>query len=117
MTSSTPVKAATDGMITSTDTKDPVHELRRSERCGLISLACDAVHAASDLGHEMHTGIYKPGTVPTAEVQRRLLAALTCLETAEHYLRMLDEVIDAGLDEATDRDQTQDTDTRDPWAV
>jgi hypothetical protein len=116
MTSSTPVKAATDGMITSanTDAEDPVDELRRSERCGLISLACDAVHAASDLGHEMHTGIYKPGTVPTAEVQRKLLAALTCLETAEHYLRMLDEVIDPGLDEATDPAKPEDSD---PWAV
>jgi hypothetical protein len=114
MTSSTPVKAATDGMITSAEVKDPVRELRRSEGCGLISLACDAMHAASDLARQMHTGIYKPGTIPAAEVQRQLLAALTCLETAEHYLRMLDEVIDPGLDEAADPAKPEDAD---PWAV
>lgn len=116
MTSSTPtINAATDGMITSTNaepgTTDPVADLRTQEAHGLISLACDAVRATMDLAHEIHTHVYKPDGTSAAESQRKLLAALTCIQTADHYLRMLDEV----LADVPDPSSPRDADTGDPW--
>ncbi len=114
MTSSAPINAAADGMITSTTGPvDPVATLRDEEAKGLISLASDALHAASDLVHELHRHIYKPdATISAAESQRKLLATLTCMETAEHYLRMLDEV----LPDVPGTGDPRDAGTDDPWA-
>jgi hypothetical protein len=113
MTSSTPINAATDGMITSTTGPvDPVANLRDEEARGLISLASDALHAALNLAHEIHTHIYKPEVTSAAESQRKLLATLTCMETADHYLRMLDEVL--AYVPGTGDPQAAGTD--DPWA-
>jgi hypothetical protein len=93
MTSSTPtIKAVPDG-TTGTDTSDPVAELRRDEAQYLISIASRAVSTIGEVTSQMHEQIYTPGGTPAAETQRLLLAALTCMETAEHYLRMLDEVL------------------------
>ena len=111
MTSSTPtIKAVTDG--TSTGIKDPVAELRHDEAQHLISMACDAVNATGEVLHEVHSHIYKPAGTPAAETQRLLLAVLTCMETAEHYLRMLDEV----LADVPDSGAPPEADTDDPWA-
>jgi hypothetical protein len=93
MTSSKPtIKAVPDG-TTGADTSDPVAELRRDEAQYLISMACRATSAADEVTSQMHTQIYQPGGIPAAETQRLLLAVLTCMETADHYLRMLDEVL------------------------
>jgi hypothetical protein len=116
MTSSTPIKAAPDGMITSTKPEHGLTDLRERESRGLISLATDAISVASDVGHDIHRALYdRSSTVSATDVQRQLLETLTCLETAEHYLRMLDEVIDPGPDEA-DCDKPEDTKTGDPRA-
>jgi hypothetical protein len=116
MTSSTPIKAAKDGMITSTKPEHGLTDLRERESRGLISLATDAISVASDVGHDMFQAIYdRAGTVSATDVQRQLLETLTCLETAEHYLRMLDEVIDPGPDEA-DCDKPENAKTGDSWA-
>jgi hypothetical protein len=113
MTSSTPINAASDGMITSkTEQKDPVACLRDEEARGLISVACDALRVTSDLAHQIHTHIYKPDGNSAAEPQRKLLAALTCMETADHYLRMLDEV----LAYVPGTGDPQNAGTDDPWA-
>ena len=113
MTSSTPINAATDGMITSASGPvDPVATLRDEEAKGLIHLASDALHAANSLVHEIHTHIYKPEATSAAESQRKLLATLTCMETAEHYLRMLDEV----LPDVPGTHDPHDAGTDDPWA-
>jgi hypothetical protein len=112
MTSSTPIKAARDGMITSeTGPVDPVAHLRGEEAKGLIGLASDALHAACNLTHDIHAHVYKPDGNSAAESQRKLLATLTCMETAEHYLRMLDEV----LADVPGSDGPRDADTGGPW--
>jgi hypothetical protein len=117
MTSSPPINAAPDGMITSATPAHGLTALRERESRSLISLANHAISAASDLGHDMHQAIYSTeNTVSVADVQRQLLETLTCLETADHYLRMLDEVIIPGPDEA-DCDKPEDAKTGDPWAV
>jgi hypothetical protein len=70
--------------------------LREKEAQALISLACAAVHETSDLTHEMHGLIYDAdkADVPDARLQQSLEEALTCWQTADHYLRMLGSVID-----------------------
>jgi hypothetical protein len=94
MTSSTPtIKAVPDGTTGADTTRDPVAELRRDEAQYLISLACRATSAADLVTSQMHAQIYEPDGTPAAETQCLLLAVLTCMETAEHYLRMLDEVL------------------------
>jgi hypothetical protein len=113
MTSSAPINAARDGMIASTtEHDDPVARLRNEEAHGLISVACDALHATSDLVNQIHTHIYKPDGTSTAEAQRKLLAALTCMETADHYLRLLDEV----LAYVPDTGDPQDAGADDSWS-
>jgi hypothetical protein len=100
MTSSTTVKAVTNGTGTSTETKETEREhgvavLRDKEAKALISLACDALSETFDVNHEMHGLIYgKDDSVPDAQIQRTLEEALTCLQTADHYLRMLGSVLD-----------------------
>jgi hypothetical protein len=70
--------------------------LREKEARALISLACDALHETSNLGHEMHGLIYDAdkADAPDARFQDFLEEALTCWQTADHYLRMLGSVID-----------------------
>ncbi len=109
-TSSTIVKAVSNG--TTTETKPARREhgvavLRDKESKGLISLTCDALSQTSQVTHEMHGLIYDlDAEVPGAQLQQQLEEALTCLQTADHYLRMLGSVID---------ERTGDTPA--PWPV
>jgi hypothetical protein len=98
MTSSTPtIKAVTSGPTSDPKPEHGLSVLRRIEAQGLIRIACDALSETSEIASQIHRGVYSdPGTVPAADLQRLLLDALTCMETADHYLRMLDEVIDPG---------------------
>ncbi len=70
-----------------------IARLRDLEAQALISLACDAISAAGDAGHDLHTAIYRPEEGGEADTGRVLLDALACLETADHYLRMLDGIL------------------------
>jgi hypothetical protein len=98
MTSSTTkIQAVTDG---TTNGGSPPREhglavLRSMESKGLISLAQNALHQTCDAGHDLHAAIYgsEPGT-SDAPLERLLCEALACLETADHYLRMLGSVLD-----------------------
>ena len=87
--------AAASGTTTKNDTNGRprgIARLRDLEAQALISLACDAISAAGDAGHDLHTAIYRPEN-GEADTGRVLLDALACLETADHYLRMLDGIL------------------------
>jgi hypothetical protein len=94
----TPITAATNGADTNAEPERPRHglpALRAREGRELISLGMDALHEASNLGHDMHSVLY--GDDPVAsypQLQAQLTEALTCLETAEHYLFMLGSVFE-----------------------
>ena len=94
VTSGTP--AAASGTTTTKNTANGrprgIARLRDLEAQALISLACDAISAAGDAGHDLHTAIYRPEN-GTSDTGRVLLDALACLETADHYLRMLDSIL------------------------
>ncbi len=90
------IPAAASGSTTkNTATGRPrgIARLRDLEAQALISLACDAISAAGDAGHDLHTAIYRPEEGGEADTGRVLLDALACLETADHYLRMLDSIL------------------------
>ena len=100
MTSSTTttIKAVTDG---ATDTEPAKRErglaaLRAKETRSLVSLACDAISETSGITNDMHRLIYEldDAAAPGAPIQQSLEEALTCWQTADHYLRMLGSVID-----------------------
>jgi hypothetical protein len=97
MTSSTAQKASNGA---STETKPAKAEpgiavLRGKETRALISVACDGISETSQVAHEMHKLIYdRDAEVPDAQLQQQLEEALTCLQTADHYLRMLGSVLD-----------------------
>ena len=99
MTSSTTkIQAVPDGTTTNGVTPPREHGLavlRSKESRSLVSLAQDALSQTHDLGHELHGAIYgyKPGT-SDAPLEQLLCEALACLETADHYLRMLGSVLD-----------------------
>lgn len=94
MTSSTITPAVSNGG----EPARPEHGvavLRSKESMGLISLVQDALSETYDVGHEMHAAIYgKKPEVTDAQLEQMLCEALTCLETADHYLRMLGGVLD-----------------------
>jgi hypothetical protein len=98
MTSSnTTIKAVSDGTATEPEKRDyGLAVLRATESARLISLVIDALHQTSEVTHEMHGRIYKENTanLPDAQLQQSLEEALTCLQTADHYLRMLSSVLD-----------------------
>ena len=92
---STTIRAVSNGTTTKNDTTGRprgIARLRDLEAQALISLACDAISAAGDAGHDLHTAIYRPEN-GEADTGRVLLDALACLETADHYLRMLDGIL------------------------
>jgi hypothetical protein len=101
MTSSTDkIQAVTDG-TTPTDPKPPergLAVLRRREAESLLRVIIDALYETQSLTRGMEEGLYDaaPGVIPHAQLGSQLLEALACLETADHYLRMLDGVIDTG---------------------
>src|ERR1022692_3956514 len=98
MTSSTTtIKAVSDGTATEPAKRDyGVAVLREKESARLISLVNDALNQTSLLASEMHSRIYSQDApdVPDGQLQEFLEEALTCLQTADHYLRMLGSVID-----------------------
>ena len=100
---STKIQAAKDGGTTTDHTSAREHGLsvlRSIEAKSLISLAQDALNETYQLGHDMHSAIYgyEPHTsqpdTDAADTDQLLSEALTCLETADHYLRMLGSVLD-----------------------
>lgn len=100
MTSSiTPVAASNGADTTTSERERPrpgLPTLREREAMALIHLGLDALSEASTLGHDMHKAIYdkNTGTERYAELKEQLTEALTCLETAEHYLFMLGSVFE-----------------------
>jgi len=102
MTSSTDkIQAANGG--TTTTTKDPkTHKhglavLRQMEAQSLLRVINDALYETQMLTHDLGEGLRgDSGEIPHAQLGNQLLEALACLETADHYLRMLDGVIDTG---------------------
>jgi hypothetical protein len=99
MTSSTTttIKAVKNGTTTEPAKREHgLAVLREKEVRSLISLACDALGESSNIGYDMHGLIYKRdgSEVPDDQLQQRLEEALSCLQTADHYLRMLGSAID-----------------------
>jgi hypothetical protein len=94
----TPITAATNGADTNAEPERPRHglpALRAREGRELISLGMDALHEASNLGHDMHAVLYGDDAMASyPQLQAQLAEALTCLETAEHYLFMLGSVFE-----------------------
>jgi hypothetical protein len=118
MTSSTTtIKAVTDGSTTADRPAHPRKDLaalRDNEARTLIGLACDAASTTSGVAYEIFTALYdrEKKNPPAAQLQDQLCEALTCLQTTDHYLRMLGSVIDerAAIQDSTD----QDGDPEDP---
>lgn len=98
MTSSTSkIPAVTDGTTTTSEPREHgLAVLRRSESQGLIQIACDALWEATRVADQINRTLYSrtAASPPPRDVPGQLLEVLGCLETADHYLRMLDEVID-----------------------
>ena len=94
--SSTPViHAVPDGTAPDKARLDGITRLRSREAKGLISITCDALTQAAEAAHDMHEGIYGPDRAAIAgQLQNSLLETLTCMETADHYLRMLSDILD-----------------------
>jgi hypothetical protein len=95
----TPITAASNGGdTTETRAERPRHglpALREREARELVGLGLDALHEASQVGHDMHTVLYGEDAVATySQLQAQLAEALACLETAEHYLFMLGSVFE-----------------------
>ena len=95
---STIAQGASNGAKTETKPAERDYGLavmREKETKALISLACDCISETARLTHEMHTVIYDRNTkVSDAELQQQLDEALSCWQTADHYLRMLDSVLE-----------------------
>jgi hypothetical protein len=100
MTSSTDKIQTANGGTTAKNPKPErgLAALRRLEAQGLIRFVIDALFETQAVAFDIRDGIHpEPGQeVPAAQIQHHLLEALACLETADHYLRMLDGVIDTG---------------------
>jgi hypothetical protein len=95
----TPITAASNGGdTTSKESERPRHglpALREREARELVGLGLDALHEASQVGHDMHTVLYGEDAVAAYSLlQAQLAEALACLETAEHYLFMLGSVFE-----------------------
>jgi hypothetical protein len=86
--------------------------LRGKEGRGLISLACDALSETYDLAIQMHTRLYGKDPAADRDLPQLNGEALSCLETAEHYLLMLGSVIEARIPPPPDPDPDAD-----PWSV
>lgn len=69
--------------------------MRDKEMKALISLANDCLSETSQIAHKMHGVIYdRNAKADPAQLQQQLDEALSCLQTADHYLRMLDSVLE-----------------------
>jgi hypothetical protein len=100
MTSSTTkIQAAGNGGTTTEPAparrEHGVAVLRSIESKSLITLAQDALSETHSVGHELHQAIYAhEPELSDEQMEETLCEALTCLETADHYLRMLSSVLD-----------------------
>jgi hypothetical protein len=96
----TPITAASNegDTTTASEPERPRHglaALREREARELISLAMDALHEAGNLGHDMHSVLWgEDATSSYPQLEAKLTEAVTCLETAEHYLFMLGSVFE-----------------------
>ena len=94
----TPITAASNGGDTTTQPERPRHglpALREREARELIGLGLDALHEASQVGHDMHSVLYgENATASYPQLEAQLTETVTCLETAEHYLFMLGSVFE-----------------------
>jgi hypothetical protein len=116
MTSSTTtIKAVSDGTVKRpAPRRQDLAALRDHEAKTLIALVCEANRTTSAVAHDMFDAIYDRDSNQSsaAQLQDRLCEALTCLETTDHYLRMLGSVLDERADtECQDQD---DGDPEDP---
>jgi hypothetical protein len=95
---STIAKDASNGAKTETKPTERdygIAVMREKETKALISLACDCISETARVTHEMHQVIYDRNTkVSDAQLQQQLDEALSCWQTADHYLRMLDSVLE-----------------------
>jgi hypothetical protein len=93
----TPITAASNG-DTTTEPERPRHglpALREKEAKELVHLGLSALSEASNLGHDMFTVLYGDNAAESyPQLQAQLAEAVTCLETAEHYLFMLGSVFE-----------------------
>ena len=105
MTSSTTtIKAVSDGTVKRpAPRRQDLAALRDHEAKTLIALVCEANRTTSSVAHDMFDAIYDrdKNQSSATQLQDRLCEALTCLETTDHYLRMLGSVLD-------ERAETQD---------
>jgi hypothetical protein len=94
--STTKIQAVTDGTNGATPPREHgLAVLRSMESKALISLAQDALSQTHDVGYQLHKAIHgREPTASEAPLEQLLCEALACLETADHYLRMLGSVLD-----------------------
>jgi hypothetical protein len=109
-----PITAASnDGDPVKNEKAQPEHGLpvlRDKEGRGLISLICDALGETFNLAHDMHAQLYAKDPADDRELQQLNGEALSCLETAEHYLLMLGSVFEERIPPDPDPEI-------DPWSV
>jgi hypothetical protein len=99
MTSSTDkIQAANGGTTTSeTEPEYGLSVVRRREGQALSQIVSDALWEANSLAGNINRALRdQGGPVRPQDVPNKVLEVLACLETADHYLRMLDGVIDTG---------------------
>jgi hypothetical protein len=108
----TPITAASnDGDPAKNQKAQPEHGLpvlRDKESRGLISLICDALGETFTLAHDMHAQLYAKDPADDRELRQLNGEALSCLETAEHYLLMLGSVFEERIPPDPEVD---------PWSV
>jgi hypothetical protein len=91
--------ASSDGADTATAGKKELPEhglpvLRRIEAKALISLGQDALNEAFHAGHELHSAIYRENArIRDHRLASKLAEIVECVQTAEHYLLMLGDVV------------------------
>jgi hypothetical protein len=94
---STIAQDASNGAKTETEPAKPeygIAVMRGKEKKALMSLACDCISETARVTHEMHRVIYdRDTTVDAARLLQQLDEALSCWQAADHYLRMLDSVL------------------------
>jgi hypothetical protein len=88
------------GNGTKTETKPAKRDygiavMRDKETKALISLAADCISETSQVAHKMHGVIYDRNTkADSVQLLQQLDEALSCWQTADHYLRMLSSVLE-----------------------
>jgi hypothetical protein len=98
MNSSIPLDVVSDDAKTETKPAERdygIAVMRDKEMKALISLANDCISETSQVAHKIHGAIYdRNAKADSLQLQRQLDEALSCWQTADHYLRMLDSVLE-----------------------